>query len=95
MGDRSAFRHGLEQLAELQRKLEYPPKRKIIPGLVEKLARDSGLEGDSRKHHFSLLAHCALLGKEPMHNEFKSRKKRGKEKGHKESHKDGSNHNNP
>jgi len=73
-----AFHTGLELLSSLQRKLEYPPKRHLIKDYVHKLIKEADLRDDSRRRYFELLATCALMGREPLHNSFKPRRKHAK-----------------
>lgn len=82
---REVYAEGLVLLAEMQRKLEYPPKRKLIKSLVDELVKKSRLRHDIRESYFRLLATCALLGKEPMYNSFKPRKRRVNEEARKEA----------
>ena len=71
---RSAFRVGLELLADKQHELGKPPKRSKINHMVESIVKEAGLEEDTRRRSFTLLAICALMGRDSMHFNFKSRR---------------------
>ncbi len=73
---REAYHQAISDLLLLQRELKRPPPRAIIPGLVRGLVKDAGLRGDPREEYFKLLATCALLGREPMYNQFKPKPRR-------------------
>lgn len=72
---REAFREGIVSLLQLQRKLKHPPKRKLVKGLVHTLVKEADLREDSRRHYFELLATCALMGRESMYFNFKSKRR--------------------
>ena len=74
--DRAAFRDGIKLLLQLQKKLERIPQRKEIKHLVKALTRNAKLTGDSREGYFEKLAASALLGKEPLYNNFKPKRRR-------------------
>ena len=62
-----AFRNGMRLLLQLQHKLKYVPKRKLIKDYVHTLVKKGGLRGDPRRRYFELLATCTLMGLESMH----------------------------
>lgn len=75
--DRAAYHSGIESLLALQRKLKRPLKTfSEIHEHVQSLVKYSGLRHTSRERYFTLLATCALLGKESMYSAFESKKKR-------------------
>lgn len=73
--NRNAFSLGRSNLAMMQKSLRYPPKRKVIPKLVNRLVKDSGLKGANSEYYFRLMAIVALSGRDAMHFNFKSRRK--------------------
>ncbi len=65
---------GLRLLRRLQRKLGKPPKKTLVPKLVKKLIRLSGITGSSAQY-FRLQATSALLNKEPRLRDWKKTKR--------------------
>jgi len=76
--NREAYRNGINGLLQLQRKLKRPPHRAQVTALVLSLIKQFELKHDPRLRFFTLLATCALLGKEPMYNAFDPKPKRRK-----------------
>ena len=72
---RNAFRLGLELISQTQKELRHPPERSKINKLVKSIVHDAGLEEDKRRRSFTLLATCALLGIESMHNNYAPRRR--------------------
>lgn len=77
---RDAWRTGRELIYQAQKKLKHPPDREKINSVVRHIVRDADLKHDIRLPSFILLATCALLGKESMHNHFQRRHKHGRNK---------------
>lgn len=73
--DRQAFHNGVERVLSLQKKLGRPPKKKYIRGYVRDIIKEVNLREDPRRQYFELLATCALLGREPMYNHYRKRRK--------------------
>jgi hypothetical protein len=77
VSDREAYRAGIENLLELQRKLKRPIKTfPEVHKRVTSLVKNSGLKHTSRERYFTLLATSALLGRESMYNGFEPKRKR-------------------
>ena len=74
--NREAFHEGIERLLSLQKKLQHPPKRKHIHEFVRTIVKEANLREDSRRRYFELLATCALMGKESMYWNFKSKRRK-------------------
>ena len=80
--ERNAFHNGIENLLTLQRKLKRPLKSfSDVHRHVHSLVKHSGLRHTSHERYFTLLATCALLGRESMYNQFEPKPKRRKEHG--------------
>lgn len=73
---RSAFRVGLTLISQTQKELGSPPKRSKINKIVESIVEEAGLIEDKRKRSFELLATVALMGRDSMHYNYKSKSRR-------------------
>jgi len=74
--NRGAFREGIEALLRTQHDLSHRPNHLQVECLVRELIKESGLEYDPRKEYFRKLAKSALLGRESMYNNFRSRRRK-------------------
>jgi hypothetical protein len=72
---REAFRNGINLLLNLQKELGHRPKRYRVPKLVDKIIKKANFDGASNTRYFQLLAMSALMGREPMYNNFKPKRK--------------------
>lgn len=82
MSNREAFRTGINLLLRLQRKLGHKPRKhgrkwQRIPKMVDNIIKEAEFGDHPNVRYFKLLATCALMGKEPMYNQFKPLRKRG------------------
>lgn len=80
---RNSFRRGIERLLEVQRELGRPllnSQRPKLDKIVHAIVVEAELRDDPRRKYFTLLATCALMGRESMYCNFKSRRKHGHEK---------------
>lgn len=77
---RKLFRRGLEEIYRIQARHYRRLTLDSAKVVTEKIIRRVGLRGDKRENYFRLLSICALINTEPLHRNWKERKKKCKAK---------------